>query len=459
MGDLYMITLLEHRWMHIWSLFSAFGIIGILYVLARLKLGFNIRVLFAVIIGLLLGTFFGRYALEVNIGIFGQIYISLVRMLVMPLVISTIISGIMTMHKHLGGLRSVILQALTLFLGTTAAAAWIGVLVAIVIDPGAGISQSDAVEGMDIPTLTKVILDLIPANPIVELASGRLMPIILFSILIVIAASWETTHKPREAAIFTTFFDILSSVILRLTSLIIYLTPYGVFGLAVAMGARYGLVPIRPLGGFVLTIYVACLLHLVIVLAGLILLSVKLKPLRVFNRIFPVVMTAFITQSGNAALPIQLLTLIKSVKISPRIASLMTSLGTAINLNGSCGIYPAVVAIFVAKVYEVDLGIVQYIEIVAIAAVVSLAIAGVSRPAPVAAMVMLTVLGLPTESLSLVLGVEVIVDMALTAVNVAGTAVSTLVVANLQGEFDRSGFLKVDLECEVGSINSCLEEG
>ncbi|MBC8081493.1 MAG: dicarboxylate/amino acid:cation symporter [Gorillibacterium sp.] len=451
-----MVTFLEYRWMHIWSLVAAFGVIGILYVLARLKLGFSIRVLFAMVVGLLLGTFFGRYALEVNIGIFGQVYISLTRMLVMPLILTTIISGIMNMHRHFRALRKMILQTLALFLTTTSVAALIGMLAAVVIDPGVGIAQSDATEGIDIPTLSKVILDLIPANPIVELASGRLMPIILFSIIIVIAAARETAHKPREAAQFTTFFDILSRVTLRLTSLIIYLTPYGVFGLAVAMGARYGTIPIRPLGGFILTIYIACALHLIIVLAGLILWSVRLNPLHLFIRMLPVMLTAFITRSSYATLPIQLLTLIKNVRISSRVASLTTSIGTAINLNGSCGIYPAVVALFVARVYKIDLGIVQYIEIAVIAAGITLAIAGASRPAPIAAMIMLTVLGLPAESLGLVLGVEAIVDMALTVVNVAGTAVSTLVVANLHGEFNRNEYLKVNRDCEVGSIDNTV---
>ncbi|MCL6457916.1 MAG: dicarboxylate/amino acid:cation symporter [Gorillibacterium sp.] len=436
-----MVTILEYRWPHIWSLLAAFSVLGILYALARLKLGFNLRVLFAMVVGMLLGTLFGRYALEVNIGIFGQIYVNLVKMLVIPLVLSTIISGMITLQDHFKAIRKIVLQALILFLGTTAAAALVGMLVAIVIDPGAGIVQNDSSEGSNIPTLTKVILDLIPTNPIVELAAGRLMPIIVLAILIVIAAARETAQKPKEKASFKAFFDVLAKIILRLTKLIVSLTPYGVFGLAAAMGAKYGVYAFKPLGGYILTIYIACLLQVVIVLAGIVLWSVGINPLRLLGKLLPVMIVAFTTRSSYATLPIQLLTLIKRVRIAPRIASLMTSLGTAINLNGCCGIYPAVVAIFVAKVYGVQLGMAQYIQIVIVAAVISLVIAGVSRPASISATIMLTVLGLPTEGLALIIGVEFIVDMALTTVNVAGTAISTLIVANAQGEFDRGRYL------------------
>jgi Na+/H+-dicarboxylate symporter len=413
-----------------------------LFVLSRYKLGFGVRVLFALFVGLLTGVGLGRYVLETNLALVGQIYVRLARMLVMPLVVASVLKAIVSLKSRLRLLRTVLLRTVLLVSSSTALAALVGLLTALWMNPGAGIAEGEGFESGDVPTLTKLILDWVPENHVVELASGRLLPVMIIVILATFAAIRETQGRPKEAAAFASFVDFLSRMASRVTEWIVQLTPYGVFGFAAGMGARYGNTVIKPLGPFLLAICTASAIHLFLVLGGLIWGLARINPLAFFLRLLPAFATAFTTRSGYATLPLHQTLLIKRAHISPRLAGLLTPLGTAFNLNGYCGIYPAVATVFVAGVYGVQLGIVQGLQIVLLAAGVSLLLAGATRTASVSAIIMLGVLGLPAEGLALLLGAEVLADMALSIVNVAGAAATTLVVANAEGEFDRGQFLR-----------------
>ena len=437
-----MLSIFEYKWLHLASLAVACVVLVILYVLSRYKLGFSVRVLFALFVGLLTGVGFGRYALETNLALVGQIYVSLARMLVMPLVVSTVLTAVVSLRNRLRSFSTLLLRTVLLVSGSTAAAALIGLLIALMINPGAGVAEGEALDVGDVPTLSKLILDWIPENHVVELASGRLLPVLAIAVLVALAALRETRGRPKEAAAFAGFVQLLARVASRITEWIIQLTPYGVFGMAVAIGARYGTAAVKPLGPFLLAVYAASLIHLFLVHGGLVWGFVKINPLRFFARMLPAFVAAFTLRSGYATLPLQQSLLIKRVRVTHRLAGLLTPLGTTINLNGYCGIYPAVAVVFVAGVYDVQLGFMQALQIMGVAAVVCLLLAGATRTASVSALVMLAVLGLPAEGLALLLGAEALADMALAVINVAGAATTTLVVANAGGEFDREQYLR-----------------
>lgn len=437
-----MLSILEYNVYHLASLAIACVVLLTLYVLSRYKLGFGVRVLFALFVGLLTGVGLGRYVLETNLALAGQIYVRLARMLVMPLVVTNVLKAIVSLKSRLRTLRKVLLRTVLLVSASTALAALVGLLTALWLNPGAGIAEGESFESGDVPTLTKLVLDWIPENHVVELASGRLLPVIAIAILAAFAAIRETQERPKEAAAFAGFVDFLSRMASRVTEWVIQLTPYGIFGLAAGIGARYGKAVIQPLGPFLLAICMASAIHLFLVLGGLIWGIARINPFRFYLRLLPAFAVALTTRSGYATLPLQQTLLIKRAQVSPRLAGLLTPLGTAFNLNGYCGIYPAVATVFVAGVYGVQLGVVQGLQMVLLAGGVSLLLAGATRTASVSALIMLGVLGLPAEGLALLLGAEVLADMALSIVNVAGAAATTLVVANAEGDFDRGQYLR-----------------
>jgi hypothetical protein len=234
----------------------------------------------------------------------------------------------------------------------------------------------------------------------------------------------------------------------QVTKYIIRLTPYGVYALIAVMAARYGAETLMPLIKVVIVTYIALILHTVITFGGMVSLLAKVNPIKFFKKIYPMVVVAFTTRSSFASLPIHIEVLNKRVRISPKITSFVAPLGATMNFNGCGGVWPAVVAVFVAEVFGIQLGITDYIILVLVAMISSIGVAGVPGPAAISTTVVLTALGLPLEGLGLVLAIEALVDMGRTAVNMMGDSVTALVVAESEGEFDREAFNN-DLEDEL----------
>lgn len=449
----------EQSWLSLqdWSVYGSWGaaivLTAVLWLLAKKKVGFGTRVMLAMAFGFAIGAVFGDSAADV--GIVGSIYVSLIKMVVMPLVFSTIITSI-TSVPNMNVLKKLGTKTIAIFLITTAIAATIGIGVALVVDPGSGIAHNSeaaqSFEARDIPSFKQVLLDLVPSNPVSEMAEGKVVPVIIFAFFIAIAIIWEGGRHPERVEPVKSFFQSLSHVMFRVTKLVIRLTPYGVLGLMTAMSARYGFETLKELAWFIAAVYIACFIHMFVTYSALLSFAARVNPLRFFKKAYPTMAVAFTTRSSYATLPVNLEVITKRMKVSERVASFVAPLGATINMNGCGGIYPAIVAVFVAKVFGIELGITDYLLIIAVATLASIGVAGVPGPASISTTVVLVQAGLPLEGFALVLGIDAIVDMARTAVNATGTTVASVLVGSSEGEFDRRAFNEdPDEDIAIGS--------
>ncbi len=272
------------------------------------------------------------------------------------------------------------------------------------------------------------------------MANGKVVPVLIFSIIIAIAIVHVGSKKPDAVQPIKHFFESFTHVMHQVTKYIIRLTPYGVFALIANMAANYGLDTLMPMIKVIMATYVALLIHFILTFGGLVAFVAKVNPLKFFRKAFPTIAVAFTTRSSYATLPVNLEVITKRIRVSDRIASFVAPLGATMNMNGCGGVWPAIVAVFVAGVYNIQLGISEYILIVLVSMISSVGVAGVPGPASISTTVVLTALGLPLEGLGLVLAIDAVVDMGRTAVNATGTTVTSLLVANSEGEFDRDAF-------------------
>lgn len=421
----------------IW-LFAAV-VVGLLAYLQKRRVGFGVRVTIAMAIGLLFGAIFGQEAAPVSV--IGQIYVNFIRMLVMPLLFASITASFARLSDpaQLGKLSA---KTIGIFLVTTAIAAAVGLVVALAFDPAAGVSLETPASytAREIPAFTQVILDLMPANPVADMANGRVVPVIIFAIFVGAAINVQGARDPESVRPFRDAIHSFNQVMFGVAKLAIRTTPYGAFGLITAMAARYGLGSLLPLGKVIVALYVACLLHMAVVYGGLLSLFARVNPVRFFRKAIPTIAVAFSTRSSYATLPVNLQVITKRMKVSERVAGFVAPLGATMNFDGCGGIWPALVAVFVARVYDIPLGFTEYLILIGTATIGSVGVAGVPGPASIATTVVLTGLGLPLEGMALLLGIDAVVDMGRTAVNATGTTVSALLVAVWEGEFDREAF-------------------
>jgi len=424
------------------SLLVSLAVIGFLYVLARKRVGFGYRILIALGLGILAGVFFNAFNFQANsVNTIGTIYVNLIKMIVIPLVVVLVITSI-TSVSNLGHLRKIGVKTISLFLLTTGIAALIGLLVALAIDPGNGIQQSPPQDykPRDIPTFSQVILDLTPVNPISDMANGKVVPVLIFSIFVAIAIVHVGSKKPESVTPVKQVLESFAQVMHQVTKYVIRLTPYGVYALIAAMASRYGFETLAPLVKLVLATYAALLIHFVVTFGGLVSLVAKVNPVKFFRKAYPTIAVAFTTRSSYATLPVNLEVITKRLRVSQRIASFVAPLGATMNMNGCGGVWPAVVAVFVARVFNIPLSVSDCILIVLVSMISSIGVAGVPGPASISTTVVLTALGLPLQGIGLVLAIDAIVDMGRTAVNATGTTVCSLLVAQSEGEFDRESF-------------------
>jgi uncharacterized protein len=255
------------------------------------------------------------------------------------------------------------------------------------------------------------------------------------------------TESNRNAALVKPVKDFVNGfahIMFRITKMIIELTPYGVFGLMVPVAAKYGLASLLPLAKLIIAMYVGCILHILVVHGSLIALMAKVNPFRFFKKISQPLIVAFTTRSSYGTLPITMKALTNNAKVSERIASFAAPIGASIGMNGGGGVYPAVVAVFVAGIFNIHLTVTHYLILLVTTAISSIGIAGVPGAATISATVVLSSLGLPVEGLAMVLGIDVVMDMVRTMTNVAGASVVSLLVASSENEFDKDAFNSSD---------------
>lgn len=399
----------------------------IIYVVKSKTGKFSYATLTALTIGLILGAIFKENIKFLEV--LGKGYISLIKMIVVPLVMVSIITSIIRL-KNLDTLKSIGLKTLGILLGTTGLAAIIGIVIGKIFKLGQGLSFV-GVEGFkakEIPAFSKVLLDFLPSNPVASVVNNQIIPIVIFSLFIAIALVIEDNNNPEKVKSFKDFILSTYELVLSITRIVLKFIPYGVFALIATAAASNGMDTIKSLINVVLAVYIACILQIVLVHTPLIAFVARKNPLKFFKDIFPAQVVAFTSQSSYGTLPVTIKSLVENAKVSENIASFVAPLGSTIGMNACGGLYPAIVAIFVANVFNVDMTMYHYFLIVLTTVISSIGIAGVPGAATMSTTVVLSTLGLPIEGMAMVMAVDAIIDMMRTATNVTGSAVTALVV-------------------------------
>lgn len=399
------------------------------------KMQLTTKILLGLILGIIVGMLLqgAPNIADTYIKPFGTLFLNLIRMIIVPLVFSSLVVGAASIGdpKALGRIGG---KTLGYYLITTAFAVLIGLLLATILQPGAGLTipVDAAQEAAEVPSITNTILNMVPANPLRGLVDGNILQVIVFALFLGIASTSlpENISKP-----FISFFNSLAEIMYKITAFVMLLAPIGVFALIVPVVASYGLDVLKPLSMVIFAVYIGCVIHAVLVYSTAVKVLAKMSPIRFFKGIAPAAVTAFSTSSSAGTLPVTIRSSRDNLGVSEKIASFVLPLGATINMDGTA-LYQGVCALFLAQVYGIDLSIGQMVTIIITATLGSIGTAGV----PGAGFIMLTLVlqsvGLPLEGLVLIAGIDRILDMARTSVNVIGDASCAVVVAASENELD-----------------------
>lgn len=398
-----------------------------IYVVRKKTNKFSFATLTALTLGVVLGIIFKQNILFLDI--VGKGYMSLIKMIVVPLVMVSLITSIVRL-KNLDTLKSIGAKTFAILLGTTGIAAFIGIIIANLLHVGEGLKFVGNTDftAREIPGFSKVLLDMLPSNPIAAIVDNRIIPVVIFSLFIAVALVIEDNLNPEKAKPFKDFVLSVYDIVLRITKMVLRLIPYGVFALIAVAAAKNGIDTLKSLIGIILAVYIAALIQMGVVHTGLIALIAKKNPLKFLKGIFPAQVMAFTSQSSYGTLPVTIKSLTENLKVKEEIASFVAPLGSTIGMNGCGGLYPAIVAVFVANVFNIELTPYSYALIIITTIVSSIGIAGVPGAATMSTTVVLATLGLPIEGMAMVIAVDSVIDMIRTTTNVTGSAVAAVVV-------------------------------
>jgi Na+/H+-dicarboxylate symporter len=370
----------------------------------------------------------------------GDLFINAIKMLIVPLIFSSLYVGVTSIQDP-AKMGRIGLKTVGIYLFTTAFAICIGLLIGNLMPAGHGLelslpenfSPSNA--GESAPSFITTLIDIVPTNPIASLSNGTVLQIIVFALLFGIA----TTLIGEKGKKVVEFFDSVAEIMYKLTAMVMELAPYGVFGLMAWVTGAFGLDVLKPLLMVVVGLYLGALIHMALTMGGAIFLFGRLNPFQFFKKITDAQAVAFTTTSSSGTLPVTLKTTQEKMGISKSISSFVLPLGATINMDGTA-LYQGVTVLFVANAYGVTLGFPQYITIILTSTLASIGTAGVPGAGLIMLSLVLTSVGLPIEGIAIVAGIDRILDMARTTVNVTGDAMTALLVAKTEGELDEQVF-------------------
>lgn len=374
----------------------------------------------------------------------GTLFLNALKMIVIPLIVSSIIAGVgnissAKMIERMGGYTFIY------YIGTSLLAILTGLIAVDLISPGIvngeridqmlGLSQLDPeqiknIESVDLNGMVDVLLKMIPPNIVSAAYEGQFLGLITFSLLFGYGVG--RLKKPYQKPLLV-FWQGSYNIIMDITHLIIAFAPIGVFALIVKISATTGYEMIEPLIYFVFTVLLAFAVHLFITLPLILRFIARVNPIKHFIAMAPAVMTAFSTSSSSAALPVTIECVEENARVSNSVSSFVLPLGATINMDGTA-LYECVAAMFIAQVYGLELGFSQQFIIAFTALVTSIGVAGVPSASLVAIAVILGTIGLPLEGIGIILAVDRVLDMLRTSVNIFGDSCGAVVVAKLQGE-------------------------
>ncbi|MFQ8663220.1 MAG: dicarboxylate/amino acid:cation symporter [Lachnospiraceae bacterium] len=370
----------------------------------------------------------------------GQGFIRLMKMLVVPLVFCSLVCGSMAIGdtKKLG---TVGVRTLIFYLFTTALAISVALSVGNIINPGIGLdmsaikSNAAEVEEMAATSLSDTILNIIPDNPLNSLASGNMLQIIVFALIvgIILAKLGERTETVGN------FFSQFNDIMMEMTMMVMSLAPVGVFCLIARTFANIGFSAFVPLAKYMVGVLLALAIQCFIVYLGLLKVFTGLNPFKFIKNFFPVMAFAFSTATSNATIPLSIDTLAKKMGVSKKISSFTIPLGATINMDGTA-IMQGVAVVFAAQAFGIQLDVMDYLTVIGTATLASIGTAGVPSVGLVTLTMVFNSVGLPVEAIGLIMGIDRILDMTRTAVNITGDAVCTTIVAHQNKALDRDVF-------------------
>lgn len=388
------------------------------------------QMLAGLVLGVVIGAFVSSDLATTWFKPLGDLFIRLIRMVVVPLVFATLVAGAAGI-ADVSKLGRVAIKTILVFAVTTAIAVMFGLLFAGAIDPGVGLTLStEGLQAANVkaPSMLKVLLDIVPINPMEAFAKGSILQIIFFAVMFgfCLSALGERGRPLIE------FFDILGDVMIRMTNAVMKFAPIGVFGLISYTVSRYGLAVLLPLGKLILASFLATLTFVVVIYIPIIMGYVRIPITKYIKVIFEPWLIAFTTCSSAAAMPANLLAS-RRLGSTKTIASFAVPLGNTINMNGTA-IYMGITAIFGAQVYGIDLTMADQVTIVLMGVLAAVGTAGVPGAGLIMSTIVFTQVGIPLEAVALIAGVDRILDMIRTSINVVGDSTTALVVSKLEGE-------------------------
>ncbi len=402
------------------------------------------KILIGMSLGVLLGSlinyfsitngFIQEYLLGGIIEVVGRIFLSSLKLLVVPMVFVSLVAGAGSLDdiKKLGRLGG---KTFGFYVITTALAIALALIVAELLDPGKGfvIANASSFSADKAPSLVDVIVNVFPSNPFEAMVKAEMLQIIVFALLFGIGITLAGESGKRILGI----FNDINEIVMRMVLLLMELAPYGVFCLLVKVFASQGFGAILPMAKYFFIVLLCLFLHVILVYGSLLKIIGRLSPIIFFKKFSEVMIFAFSTASSNATLPVNLEVTEKKLGVHNSVASFTIPLGATVNMDGTA-IMQGVATVFVAQVYGIELGLQGYMMTILTATLASVGTAGVPGVGLVMLAMVFNQVGLPVEGIGLIIGVDRLLDMARTAVNVTGDAVVSCIVAKSEGHLDES---------------------
>ena len=408
--------------------------------------GLTKRIIIALVAGLLIGlimnvlpipeSIFGLLVDDI-LKLGGSIFIVLMKMLVVPVVFVSLVCGVASLG-NISELGRIGLKTLVMYVLTTALAITLALTVANLLGVGDGFQLTSVHSTIDVssaPSLKQVFLDMFPSNPFKALADGKMLQVIIFSVLFGMAITMAGKAGQRIINLFTDMNDIVMKLIL----MVMEVAPYGVFCLVSSLFARMGFDAIGELTEYFLVVLLVLFIQLFGVYSLFLNLLTRLNPITFFKKMYSAMLFAFSISSSNASIPVVLDTVERKLGVRNAVASFVIPLGATINMDGTA-IMQGVATAFIAHAYGIDIGMVGYITVILMATLASVGTAGVPSVGLITLAMVLQQVGLPVEGIGLIIGVDRLLDMVRTAVNVTGDSMVACVVGKSEKQLDEKVF-------------------
>ncbi|MDA0689463.1 MAG: dicarboxylate/amino acid:cation symporter [Proteobacteria bacterium] len=400
------------------------------------------RILAAMVVGVIVGALWGEGA--ESIGWMGDLFIRLIRMIVVPLVFVTIVAGVVSMGdpSKLGSLGA---KTIVLYMLTTLVAITIGLILAVLFQPGAGVDLTGAEPAaamQEAVPLAERLMAIVPQNPFAALAEGDILATIFFALLIGVSL---LTLGERGKPV-ADFMDASSDVVLRITHWIMEIAPFGVFALIARVTGAQGFDVLLNAVVLAVTVFIACAIH-VIFMHGVVIMKMilKLSPVMFFRGARDAMLVAFSTSSSAATLPVSMSVAEENLGVKPIVASTVLAIGATINMDGTA-LYVGIVSVFAAQAFGIELSLTDYFLMAGTTTLVSVGTAAVPSASLFLMSAVMDTIGMSADQIAVTVGFIFIIDRPLdmlrTVVNITGDLSVSTAVANWEGEFDREIFEK-----------------